>query len=208
MRWPKSSSVWAATRFGAVFVVLVAPWPGMGRSFAAAYAPIATAIAWPALLTTNDVAVHMGAAPENDRAHGWDLMVWVNDAKTGKALRFAAIKLRRGGYLQMIFFIALVVGWPGRDPRRLALVLGAGLMCLSIFASLPIFVFLAKRDFIHLGALSQSALAIACRSLVAAPGMMFAVPWFLWLLLARPFDRPALAFLKRLVVLPEKSPSA
>jgi hypothetical protein len=171
-------------------VVLMAPWPGMGRRFAEAFGPVIGAFLAPALASNGAVAVHMLPAPEGDVARDWDLFVVVNDASTGNEIRHAAVNLRRSGYLQIVFYLALVAGWPGRDPKRVAIVLGVGLTCLGALGSLTTLMFLAKRGVVPMGSTPLAVLAMTYRTLVTAPGMAFAVPGFLWLLLARPLSWP------------------
>ena len=187
MQRPDRATLWAVCRFLALLVVLIVPWPGMGRPVARAFG-YATQTMLAPVLATVDTPVVFQASDETDAQHEWDLLVLVKDPKTSATLRHASVHVRRSGYLQVACFLAFVAGWPGRSPRRLAFVLGLGLACLACLTTLPVLMFLSRRGVVPLAGWLLSTLAVAYRALVTAPGMAFAVPAILWCLLARPID--------------------
>lgn len=187
MRRPDRAMLWAVCRFVVVLVVLIVPWPGMGRPVVRAFGYATQTMLSPLLAGVAESVVFQ-ASDETDLAHEWDLLVLVKDPKTSATLRHASVHVRRSGYLQVACFLALVAGWPGRNPRRLAFVLGLGLLGLACLTTLPVLMFLSRRGVVPLAGWLLSALAVVYRALVTAPGMAFAVPAILWCLLARPID--------------------
>jgi hypothetical protein len=162
-------------------VVLLLPWPGLGRAYTGTFGAVATVLARP-FFSGDDVALSLTASNAAARNREWSLMVHVDDAATGAPKHLGAVDLRRAGYLQIAFFLVAAAAFPLADRRRFAGVLLGGVVLLSTLGWLPVLMYLATKHVIHFGALLFSMLAVAQRSLAGAPGMAIVVPGLLWLL--------------------------
>jgi hypothetical protein len=171
-----------------VLTVLIWPWPGLARTYVAAFSSVATVIARPAF-ADSDVSLSFAPSSESDTSHEWFSMVSVQDAASQARVHRGAIDIRRAGYLQTALFLAVAIGFPLRRWRRCVAVVVAGSALLPMLAWLTIATYLARKQVIHLGVLSSSILALGYRSLICAPGMAFAGPGLLWLVVLRVFDR-------------------
>jgi hypothetical protein len=181
-----------AARAAIVAAVLLAPWPGLGRAYAATFGAVATTIARPTV-GPSDVTVSMTAASATARHREWSLMIHVDDSATGAPKHLGAVDVRRAGYLQIAFFLVAAAAFPLAGWRRFVPVLLGGVVLLSMLGWLPVLTYLATKHVITLGAVSFSILAVLQRSLAGAPGMAIVVPCLLWLGLLR------LAHLRRTV---------
>jgi hypothetical protein len=167
-----------------VLIVMLFPWPGLGRSYVAAFDRVANAMRAP-LASAPDVSVSLELFPEADAHHEWFAMIAVTDRASGALQHRGGADLRRAGYLQMAILLAAAAAFPFRPGVRFAAVLVGMLAMLSMLGWLPVFNFLAKKGVLHLGVVSYAALAIVERTLVGAPGMTYAVPGLSWLLVYR-----------------------
>jgi hypothetical protein len=177
---PRRAALIAAAKFVVVLVALAAPWPRLGRTYVDTYGRVATAMARPVF---EPMGTELSFAPsaEGDTKHEWAAMVFVLDPATHVVRHKMASDLRRTGYLQMVFYLAVAAAFPLRDRVRGTAWVAAGLLLFASFGWLPVLMYLAKKQVIVLGAWSFSALAIVYRSVVTAPAMAYAVPGLLWL---------------------------
>jgi hypothetical protein len=168
-------------RFIVVFVLMVAPWPGLGRTFTDTVGAIATAIADP-LTSASNVTFQLRSPNSAEGLPDWRGVIAVRqDFPEGPVAHAGAIDLRRCGYLQLAMFAALAAAWPPRGRRQtlVATALAAGIVSTTI--ALPILAFLSPLGAVHLGAWLETLVSLASRALVAAPGMAYAVPGIAWL---------------------------
>jgi hypothetical protein len=169
-----------AVRFFVVFVLLVVPWPHLGRIVSGLFIEGASAIAAP-VLSTADAAVGFAAAPVEATEGDWDAVIFVKNIPSGNVRDAASIDVRRVWYLPTIVFVALSIALRFWSTKRLAIAFVVGLFALPMLSLLPILSFLTQNRAIHPGAAPQALLDIAYRALVAPLGMAYAVPAFLWL---------------------------
>jgi hypothetical protein len=186
----RRSTLLRGARFFAVLVALLLPWPGLGRAYVEAFSRVGTAAVRP-VFAGSGLTLALRLFPETDEHHEWYSMIFVTDAQTGAPLHMGAADLKRSGYLQIAIFVAAAAAFPLRRRRLYSAILVGGALVLATLGWLPIFMYLAKKQIIHLGAWSYAALSVTERSLVAAPGMAFAVPMLQWLLALRLFGWPA-----------------
>jgi hypothetical protein len=161
-----------------VAIALLAPWPGLGRAYAAAFGAVGTTLAWPFFSGMD--ALSLTASNPATQNREWSLMVHVDDALTGAPKHLGAVDVRRSGYLQIAFFLVAAAAFPIAGWRRFVPTALGGVVLLSMLGWLPVLMYLATKQIIHPGAVLFSTLAVAQRSLSGAPGMSVAVPALLW----------------------------
>ena len=181
---------WPA-RFFYLFTVLMLPWPGLGRAYAGFVSAVADAAfgGWAPATTLRFTNPDDGAAG----AQAWQLKIYAEDTLTGKYVQ-TALDLRRGGYIAVAVFAALALVTPIRWSKRLGL-LAVGLSILQIIPLLPLLSFFSGKlpvQVFHFASVLQSAIEVAYHTLVAPPGMAYAVPAMLWLLLVWLIDAKGL----------------
>jgi hypothetical protein len=200
----RRATLFAAARFAAVLIVLLAPWPGLGRAYVALYGSAAAVIAKP-ILASSGVELAFAPSAQDDPKHEWFAMVSVLDAQTHARQHNMVTDLRRTGYLQIALYLAAAAAYPLRNRVRLLLVVTAGLALLASFGWLPIMMYLAKKQIITLGSWSLSLLSVVYRSLVTPPGMAFAVPGLLWLAARTFLEKPLLSTKEQKALAPSVS---
>jgi hypothetical protein len=168
----------------AVLVALLLPWPGLGRAYVGAFSRTGSA-AVGLVFDGSGLRVSLGQFPESDAHHEWYAKILVADARTGAPRHMGAADLRRSGYLQIATFLALAAAFPLPRRRRYAAAVGCGAAVLATLGWLPVLMYLSSKQVIVLGTGSFAVLSILDRSLVAAPGMAFALPVAQWLLARR-----------------------
>jgi hypothetical protein len=170
----------ALGRFIIVFAILVTPWPHLGRAFCDVVGAVATAVADP-LTASSNVTFRLDALQEKESQPDWRAMISVQqDFPQGPVDHAGVIDLRRCGYLQLATFLALAAAWPPRGRRR-ALIAAAGALALVATAiALPVLAFVSSIGAVDFGLLAVPV-TLASRALVAAPGMMYALPGLAWL---------------------------
>ena len=170
----------APARFAGALLLLLWPWPIVGRAYARVVAGTAR------LLLDTGPAVAFRFPPGDDP---WRLRIIADEIQTGRFVE-TALDLRRAGFIVIAVFVALLLATPLRWRRRAGL-LALGLAPLSLLPLLPIVALfsgaLPIRAF-HPGPVGRAATGIAYHVLVTAPGMAFALPLLLWLLLMWRFD--------------------
>ena len=198
--WTRTARNTAASRklaaslvkFGLVFALLAAPWPGLGHAFTGAVGSIATAIADPLSVSSN-VTVVVRSPNQNEAQPDWRGVIAVRqDLPAGPLDKAGAIDLRRAGYLQLATFAALAAAWPPSSRRRAFLAASVALAIVALCIAVPILAFLSSIGAVHPGMPLEALLSLASRALVAAPGMAFAVPGLTWLALSPALREAAL----------------
>jgi hypothetical protein len=175
-------------RFAGILAVYLLPW----GPIADAYAGIAVAVANATVGSdSGDLLLDFTRAQAQgggmEAAFGVDLHV--TDV-TRDATVNLALDLRSLTYVPTAVFIALAVAAPIWQRRRGLYVLGFGLALLHAFfaasLALTVVLFLAQPvplQVVHLSSAATLALDVLHRTFVSPPGMAFAVPAFVWLLL-------------------------
>lgn len=170
-RWLTSAPV----RLAGLLLLFLWPWPIVGRACSGVVSGTARLL----LDTGPDVTLRF---PGGDDP--WRLRIIADEARTGRFVE-TALDLRRAGFIVPAVFIALVLVTPLRWRRRATLLA----IALPPFALLPLLPIVAQfsgplpvRAF-HPGPVVRAATGIAYHVLVTVPGMAFALPLLLWLLL-------------------------
>jgi hypothetical protein len=172
----------------AALALLMIPWTVAGRLYGGAVTIVARAA-----LPDPDTGARLQFGPragDATVADPWQLPVSAEDPASGQLVA-TVLDLRRSGYLAWAVYAALMLVTPLRWPKRIALLVGGSLL-LQLLPLLPLLTFFSGRlpvTVFELGTGARWVAAIAYRSLVAPPGMAFAVPTLLWLLLIGVVDR-------------------
>lgn len=171
-----------------LLTLMLLSWPGLGHAFAAFLSALSNPLA--SLLFTRPAGLHL--SPEGP-ADSWNALLTVTNAN--EQAQQLLWELRRTPYLPMAVFTALTLGFPlGRWRARL-MMLGVGLATLQALPVMRLLVLIggdSPVQLFELPALMQTLVMVAVRALVLPPGMAYAVPGLLWLLLLVLFDRVAL----------------
>lgn len=168
-------------RFILLLALMLPPWSAVGRWYGRAVG------AW-AQLTLTEAAAPVelrfaAAGPSQAGADPWSLAVEASDPDD-RYVR-TTLDTRRSGYLASAFFLALSLATPCRWRKKLALTI-AGLSLLALLPLLPLIFFFSGKlpvQAFHPGSVAAAAVETAYHALVAPPGMAYAVPTLLWLLL-------------------------
>jgi hypothetical protein len=189
---PPKKTVWMfALRFGCILAVYAYPW----RPIGSAYSGIATALAnWIVGGAPHGETLLSFARLEQSAAHGsladaFNMVLRAENTTTGSTITIP-IDLRTLTYIPTVVFIALSVAAPIWQGTRGTRVLLFGLAVLQVFLTLsiavPLLLFFGNPQPMHLvdlGPASYRILSVLYRALVAPPGMAFAVPGLLWLIM-------------------------
>jgi len=182
----RTSMTASLVRFVLVFCVLVAPWPGLGRAFTDFVGAVATAVADP-LSASSNVTFSLRSPLPTERLPDWRGVIAVRqDTPDGPVNHAGAVDLRRAGYLQLAAFAALAAAWPPRGRTRALCAACAALVVVAMTVSVPVVDFLVPIGAVHLWGWLGTAVRLAARALVAAPGMAYALPGLTWLAVAEP----------------------
>jgi hypothetical protein len=178
-------------RFVVAYALLIAPWPSLGHAFVERVGSMATAIADPFFASSN-VTFALRAPQSSEHQPDWRGVIDVKrDLPEGPVRNAGAIDLRRVGYLQLAAFISLAAGWPPVGLRRGLGSVAAAMTVVSAVIAISIVDFLSDARVVALGPWLATAVSLARRTLVAAPGTAYAVPGLAWLAITRlpsPFD--------------------
>jgi hypothetical protein len=147
-----------------------------------------------------DTSLRFGTPPDTcgDEflCDGFGAELRATNTRTRGAVR-VPIDLRTLAYIPTAAFVALCIAAPIWQGARGAIILLVGLGALQIFLALsiavPLVLFFANPAPLHLVDLSPAAhraLDVLYRALVAPPGMAFAIPGLLWLVLVWLVPRP------------------
>jgi hypothetical protein len=183
-------------RFACVLALLLAPWPGLGKAYGAAATKFGNAVLAP-FESSRVQMIFVEPDSSAPTSVGFTTVLVAQDLNSGKPLQIP-IELRTLAFIPTAAFIALVLAdHRRRGVRRTALQLFSGLTILQLFLCVslvvPIVLFFAEPLPMHLWTLSAPVywtMTVFYRSLVAPPGMIYAVPLLLWLTLRTVF-RPA-----------------
>ncbi|MGO9836079.1 MAG: hypothetical protein ACLP1X_17900 [Polyangiaceae bacterium] len=173
----------SVARFLVAFGLLVAPWRGLGRAFTEAAGAVATAVADPFFGSSNVTFVLRAPVP-SERLGDWRGVVDVKqDFPEGPVRHAGAIDMRRAGYLQLATFLSLAAGWPPRRHSRALLAVVVATLVVASTLGVAALDFLCSLGAVHAWAWFATAVALARRALVGAPGMAYAIPGLVWLAL-------------------------
>lgn len=169
-----------------VYGLLSVPLPGLGRAFASGYARVAEAAM--AQVLPFEGTTFRSSVP-GDGSSEWDLLIRLPRDPDSMTVHGVRVHLRRICYVPLAFFTALAMAFPARPSRRwLAIAGGLGTMAvLQVAALCSVFT---TRGGLDLGLVLNVLVAIISRALVGAPGMSFAIPALLWVLLGAPHLPP------------------
>ncbi|HKY39223.1 MAG TPA: hypothetical protein VJN18_24965 [Polyangiaceae bacterium] len=173
-------------RAALLLILLLLPWPGLGRTFSRAVAALHNAA-----LSDPTSSVDLAFKVPEDGAEGgpWQVHATARQRETNRVVG-TALDTRRAGYLHDATFVALTLAT--RAPRKPKLkILIVGLLLLLVVPLLPTLAFFSGSELgikaFDLHPITQSVVQIAYRVLIAAPGMAYASAGLLWLLLVRVF---------------------
>lgn len=176
--------VWFGLRFSAAFSALALLWPVVEGPFTELYRNLGSALLPAASAAHLTLSVQPPAAAH---APGYSLLLSAHAQHALEALSMP-IDLRSLAYLPTAALIALALATPLWQRGRAALCLLCALIVLQVFiaASIaaPLVLFFANPEPLPLLTLSPWAeliLNVAYRSLVAPPGMTYAIPAAIWL---------------------------
>ena len=185
--------LWSFPARAACFLfLLLLPLPGVEPAFCRAVAAWQTAV-----LSDPPSLVSLEFRLPRSEAEGgpWHIVVIARERDTKRYVG-TALDARRAGYLQCAGFVALLLATPTSRKKKLLLLLLGG-FCLAVLPLLAPLAFFSTPSLglqaFRFNPLLRSAIEIAYRVLVAAPGMAYAVPALLWLGLVRWLD-PELLF--------------
>jgi len=176
-------------RLGVLLPILLWPWNLLGHVYAADVGALASAVI---SSTQSRVDVQFGKTPTSagstqstTTTDPWQLLLYAEDTESGHFVN-TSLDLRRSGYVALATFVALTCAARLRMRHKL-FVVTIGVPALHLLPILPLVSFLSGKlpvTAFHLSAGPQFAIETAYRVLVAPPGMAFAVPALLWILLA------------------------
>ena len=171
--------------FSCVFAGLALPSPGIGPAYVRAHAALANEIVAGATFM-GGVTLHFDASAPDAATHPWQLTLQIHDpARRGPVLM--PIDLRTLLFLPVVAFIGLAIAAPLRSAAYNARVLALGILILEptllLLTALPLLSFLGGTGPVRafqLSPITHVIFQILYRSLVAPPGMMYALPLLLW----------------------------
>ncbi len=178
---PQSTAFGPLGRILLVLALFHFPWPGLGHAFAGYFGHVS---AW--LLSFWSVpSLHTKMTAAGPPSPEWSVLFDALDAVTSRQVR-AILDVRRVGWLPLGAFIALIAAFPvQRWPRRLV-VAALGLSALHGLSVLPVLATFGDSNigFFELGGFGYGLVVVAQRALLTLPGMAYAGPALLWLLLS------------------------
>lgn len=177
-------------RFVCLLALLLAPWPGVGEAYGALATHYGNALIAPFSSPRVEVVFTAPDAAPGAEPTPFATVLRVRELSTRRGLRIP-FELRTLAFIPTAAFIALVLADTKRRnwrTRAWQLLLGVGVLhlFLSVSLAVPLFLFFAEPKPLQLLPLNAGVywtLTWFYRSLVAPPGMIYAVPLALWLLL-------------------------
>lgn len=167
-----------------ILIVLLVPWPGLGRTFASVVVGLNQAVLGDA---SSQVQLSFRLPRPGEAAGPWEMFAVARE-RDGKQWVATAVDTRRAGYLHDATFVALTLATPARRTTK-AWILAIGLGALQLVPLLPALAFFSSAtsgvQVFASSSLWHWLIEIAYRCLVAAPGMAYASGGLLWLLLVR-----------------------
>ncbi len=174
-----------APRFVLLLVLLLWPWPGVGRAFASGFGTIGEAAFAPFVGAATTVRFE---TRETYADHPWWLYLAVKNRMTGASYGIP-VDTRTLAYVRLAVFLALAVAWPlPRTARGVACLAGAGgalLAVIGVSVLLPLGQVFELLGIVRLGAPVQSLASVGILSLISYPSMAYAVPGLIYALAAR-----------------------
>ena len=180
-------------RFVFVLTVCLMPWPRLEEVYGSAVAAVGNALVGDrpvgsgAFLRFDSPPKPHRSDPESKPTFQAELSA--RSTKTGSVVR-VPIDLRTLTFIPTVVFVALAIAAPIWKGARGPIVLVSGLVILQLFLAgsiaVPLLLFFSNPRPMQLFQLSPAVghgLDVAYRSLVAPPGMAFAIPGLLWLAL-------------------------
>lgn len=164
-----------------VLAVFHLPWPGLGRAFSGYFGHVASWLLDIWSVPTLDVQL----GPAAPRGLAWSVVFDARDALTGRQVR-ALLDVRRASWVPLGAFTALMAAFPvKRWPRRL-MVGVLGLAALHALSVLPVLAIFGDKQtgFFDINAFFHTGVVVAQRALLTLPGMAYAGPAVLWMLLS------------------------
>lgn len=181
-----------------VFMVLMLPLPSIGRGYGHLVGALGRLVV--ALGASSEVEVRFtpGGADGSKEPPGnsWLLGIRADDSDSGQYVG-TVLDLRRSGYTACAVFVALALSTRLGRRKKVAL-LGGGLGALQLLPLLPLLSFFSGKlpvTVFAFGPVSRAIIEVGYHALVAPPGMAYAVPGLLWLLLVMRLDPDALPWL-------------
>ncbi|MCG5053293.1 MAG: hypothetical protein KA712_10080 [Myxococcales bacterium] len=176
-----------SARFFIAAILLLWPWKGLGPAFVSVIGGLHA----PLLNLVVDDPASVLIAPDA-RHDSWNALVTVRTEGLSQGL---ALDVRRTPYLPMSILVAFILAVPGLRAERRTVAVALGLVLLQALPGLRLVALFAEPgplNVVHLPGLLVGFLGVITRVLVLPPGMAFAIPILLALLLIAVLDPRAL----------------
>lgn len=179
------SVLWFGARFACALAVLLAPWPRLGQAYSASATELGNAL----LSWVESSRAQLAFAQSDSTA--FSTVLHAQLLRTGRELQIP-IELRTLAFIPTAALFALVFADAWRRPlRRTALLLVLSALVLETFLLVslivPICLFFADPQPMQLFQMDPTLhmiLTIFYRSVVSPPGMIYAIPFAVWLLMS------------------------
>lgn len=175
------AAVWFALRLACLLSLCMYPWPRVGEVYSDAAGALGNLLLGDAASTLHFVRAESGS--------GFSIELVARRSMSADVVR-VPIDLRTLTYIPTAVFLALTLAARIWTSSRGVTVLVLGLVWLHGFLiasiTIPLLLFFAEPQPMHLldlGTTLRQLLDIVYRSLVAPPGMTYAVPALIWLAL-------------------------
>lgn len=171
--------------FAGIFTLLVLPWPGLATAYCTGFSAFWTMV----LQLSHDATalgfeLHPEAAGDDLFFHQWSVAAFAE--KNGAQRKVNSMNVRRTSYIQCAVYLALVIAVSGTVKGRSAwLNAGSGLLILQLLPAMMMVILLQQAGAPPLSRTAETVVIATYRSLVNPPGMAYALPAFVWLLLHR-----------------------
>jgi hypothetical protein len=169
-------------RVAVMMLLLLAPWPGVGRLFAAGFALYANAVVQSLRLESAGARPPVSLPTDVQRREpavdDWTVMLSADLAGSDGSVMPLGVRIL--GYTPVAIFVALVLGIPMAWRRRLAIgALGTFILSARLAAAIAIPV---ARAFGRLGAQTTAGVAAeaAWDSLIDQPALSYVTPLVAW----------------------------
>ena len=168
-----------------VFAVLCFPWPRLAHAYVAFFST-----AWTVVLNISTDAARIGfeLRPESGRARSlherWRAAAVVRSDHGKREVN--TVDVRRLSYLPTALYLSLVAAVASRIKDKRTIVNSAfGLLLLQCLPALLMIILLQQAGWVDIGRGAETALMISYRGLISAPGMTYAIPAIVWLIVHR-----------------------
>ena len=164
--------------FCAVFILLIVPWPNLGRAYVSAFTTVWTSVVRVSTQVRETGFELRPETPVNSRAE-WSAAAFVRNGRAERKVN--SVDLRRASYLPTAVYLALVLTIVRRIKGRAAIARSvSGFLLLQIVPTILLTILLHQAGVIKLGAAAETALMIGYRSVISSPGMTYALPAGVW----------------------------